>query len=121
GRFALARVAISLAVLAVPAACMGATYPFAVASAASGAADAGALYAANTFGAAAGAIAAGFWLVPLLGLRGATWIGVSLNAAAAAGAVLLSRATPLQAAEERQRPPIRGRRLASGTAPISTS
>ena len=100
---------------------MGATYPFAVASAASGAADAGALYAANTFGGAAGAIAAGFWLVPLLGLRGATWIGVTLNAAAAAGAVLLSRATPLQAREERQRAPIRGRRPASGMPLLSAS
>ena len=36
------------------------------------AAAVGALYAANTAGAAAGALAAGFWLLPAIGLRGTT-------------------------------------------------
>src|SRR2546423_558828 len=44
------------------------------------------LYAMNTAGAAAGAIAAGFFLIPAIGLRATTWIGVALNLIAAAGA-----------------------------------
>src|ERR1700704_3078826 len=71
GRFALVRVAISLALLGVPAAAMGATFPIAANWLAG---DTGLLYAANTAGAAVGAIAAGFWLIPALGLRGTTWI-----------------------------------------------
>src|SRR5262249_62194642 len=57
------------------------------------AADTGILYAANTAGAAAGAIAAGFFLIPALGLRATTWIGVALNIVAAAGAMWLSTKT----------------------------
>ena len=69
----------------VPAAAMGATFPVAsrwfVARRGSAARDAGALYAANTVGAAIGALLAGFVLLPSLGLRGATWVGVALNVA----------------------------------------
>ena len=52
---------------------------------------AGALYAANTAGAAIGAISAGFWLIPAVGLRATTWIGIALNIAAAAGAFWFGR------------------------------
>jgi spermidine synthase len=52
-RFALVRVAISLALLGVPAAAMGATFPIAANWFARNAADTGVLYAANTTGAAA--------------------------------------------------------------------
>src|SRR5436189_1466483 len=66
-RFAAVRVAISLVLLGLPAAAMGATFPVAAEwlSKARGhsMSAAGALYAANTGGAAIGAIAAGFWLV----------------------------------------------------------
>jgi spermidine synthase len=86
GRFALLRVAISLALLGVPAAAMGATFPIAADWFATNAVDAGLLYAVNTAGAAAGAIAAGFFLIPAVGLRGTTWIGVLLNIIAAGGA-----------------------------------
>src|SRR5206468_11249891 len=55
------------------------------------AADAGVLYAANAAGAAAGAIGAGFWLLPAVGLRATTWVGVALNGAAALGALWLAR------------------------------
>ncbi|MBI4486938.1 MAG: tetratricopeptide repeat protein, partial [Acidobacteria bacterium] len=48
------------------------------------------LYAANTAGAAFGAIAAGFFLIPALGLRGTTWAAVALNLLAAAGAFWLA-------------------------------
>jgi len=88
-RFAFVRVAISLILVGLPAAAMGATFPVAIAAAQS--ISAGVLYAANTCGAAAGAIAAGFWLIPALGLRGTTWVGVALNAIAAAGAIAIAR------------------------------
>ena len=95
-RFALVRVAISLVLVVIPAAAMGATFPVAadwlsVPSSGSGGSGrgpmpAGVLYAANTLGAAIGAVAAGFWLIPAIGLRSTTWVGVALNAVAAAGA-----------------------------------
>jgi spermidine synthase len=102
-RFATVRVAVSLMLLGAPAAAMGATYPIAVSWLAhSGgmeaedhrraATDAGVLYAVNTAGAALGAIAAGFWLIPVLGIRATTWIAVALNIAAAGGAFWLVRA-----------------------------
>ena len=58
-RFAVVRVAISLALLGIPAAAMGATFPIAAGWFARDAADTGVLYAVNTAGAALGAIAAG--------------------------------------------------------------
>ena len=89
-RFALVRVAISLALLGVPAAAMGATFPIAADWYARNAADTGLLYAMNTAGAALGAIAAGFFLIPAIGLRATTWVGVLLNLIAASGAWWLS-------------------------------
>jgi spermidine synthase len=104
-RFAVVRVAISLAVLGVPAAAMGATFPIAAqwwAETArhrtASAADAGVLYAANTAGAAGGAITAGFLLIPSLGLRSTTWVGVGLNLLAASGAWWLAARATAQAA-----------------------
>jgi spermidine synthase len=102
-RFAMVRVAVSLALLGLPAAAMGATFPIAAdwagrgASGPGAAANTGVLYAANTAGAALGAIAAGFWLIPALGLRGTTWVGVALNAVAAAGAWRLAASTAIDA------------------------
>ncbi len=90
-RFAIIRVIVSLVLIGMPAAAMGATFPIAVGWWARSAADAGVLYAANTAGAALGAVAAGFLLIPQLGLRGTTWIAVALNLIAAAGAWWLSR------------------------------
>jgi spermidine synthase len=109
-RFAIVRVIVSLGLLGLPAAAMGATFPVAAAWFASlrsraehstPAAAVGILYAANTAGATAGAIAAGFWLIPAIGLRWTTWMAVALNAVAAAGALWLAReraAEPLAAA-----------------------
>ena len=106
-RFALVRVALSLVLISVPATAMGATFPLAAAWLArqvplnpatlkprggvDAANEASVLYAANTAGAALGALAAGFWFIPFLGVRGTTWIGVALNAGAAAGALWLAR------------------------------
>src|SRR6266542_4103097 len=108
-RFALVRVALSLVLISVPATAMGATFPLAAAWLArqvplnpvtlkprgdvDAASEASVLYAANTTGAALGALAAGFWFIPFLGLRSTTWIGVALNAGAAAGALWLARHT----------------------------
>lgn len=102
-RFALIRVTLGVVLLAVPAAAMGATFPIAASwfarltasrtpyKSMHSAADTGVLYAANTAGAALGAIGAGFGLIPALGLRGTTWVGVGLNVAAALGALWLAR------------------------------
>jgi spermidine synthase len=101
--FAITRVAVCLPLLGLPAAAMGATYPIAVAWLASiagpdardarpTASAAGVLYTANSAGAAAGALAAGFWLIETLGIRGTTWIAVALNVAAAAVALWLALA-----------------------------
>jgi spermidine synthase len=101
--FAFLRVAISLVLVGLPAAAMGATFPIAVAwlvrvteradatSESTPAATAGVLYAANTAGAAIGAIGAGFWLIPTIGLRATTAMGIALNTAAAIGALWLAQ------------------------------
>jgi spermidine synthase len=109
--FAVVRVAISLLLVGVPAAAMGATFPIATNWFASDAADTGVLYAANTGGAAIGAIAAGFFLIPAFGLRATTWVGVALNLIAASGAWWLSTkrttiiAEHAEPAEKRSRVP----------------
>ena len=87
-RLAVVRVAISMLIVGIPAAAMGATFPVA----ADWFSDAGSLYAANTAGAAGGAVAAGFWLIPAVGLRATTGVGIALNLLAAAGALWLSAA-----------------------------
>jgi spermidine synthase len=93
--FAFVRLASSVLLLCVPAACMGATFPIAsrwmVRMASTAAQDAGGLYAANTLGAAGGAVLAGFVLIPALGLQGTTFVGVALNVIAAAGAWIIAR------------------------------
>ena len=113
-RFALVRVTLSLTLLAVPAAAMGATFPIAASWFADvsarlkpdaqtrSSADVGVLYAANTMGAALGAILAGFWLIPAVGLRGTTWIGVGLNAFAAGAAVWLAVRDPIATVVRRE-------------------
>ena len=110
GSFEITIALLALVLLAVPTAAMGATYPVAVRwiegadrsnrSERSMAFDAGGLYAVNTVGAALGAGLTGFALLPLLGIRGTTMVGVLLNAVAAGGALLLAKRQP---AHERTR------------------
>ena len=115
--FNVVRLAVSIVLIALPAAAMGASFPIGVVavrdsgfapreprgalslskggirdSQGSGSQDAGELYAANTVGAALGAALTGFVLLPALGLFGTTLVGVGLNAIAAAGALVLSGA-----------------------------
>jgi spermidine synthase len=122
--FAMLRVAVSLFLVGVPAAAMGATFPIAVAwlaaaertrpaSLAAPATAAGALYAANTAGAAIGAISAGFWLIPAVGLRATTWIGIALNIAAAAGAFWLARLQQTEPIREHRARPAAPLRLSA--------
>lgn len=86
--FGITRVAASLGVVALPATLMGATLPLAVCwlvrDPTRAGPDAGLLYAANTAGAAAGAAVTSFVLLPVVGLSRTTFVGVGLNAAAAA-------------------------------------
>ena len=120
--FAFVRLASSVLLLCVPAACMGATFPIAsrwlVRSAGNAAQDAGGLYAANTLGAAAGAVLAGFTLIPAMGLRGTTFVGVALNVIAAAGAWMIAKraVTPITGGEPviGSREPVTGSRSRTG-------
>ncbi len=80
------RCAMAFAVLLVPTALMGATFP-AMASAAASEGHkgwrVGLVYGANTLGAVAGVLLAGFWLIGTYGLRMTTWIAAGANLAAA--------------------------------------
>jgi spermidine synthase len=110
GSFEITIALLALVLLSVPTAAMGATYPVAVRwiegsdrsnrSERSVAFDVGGLYAVNTVGAALGAGLTGFALLPLLGIRGTTIVGVLLNVAVAGGALLLAKRQP---ARERTR------------------
>jgi spermidine synthase len=97
-RFGVVRVVVSLVVLAVPTMAMGATYPLAMRALAEniagGGQAAGRLYAGNTIGAAAGALAAGFVLLPAVGIRMTTLSAVALNVAAAGIAWWLAQGLP---------------------------
>jgi spermidine synthase len=93
--FVVARSLVSLVVVFLPAAALGATFPIAIRFFAEGQRDGGRrtarLYAANTIGAALGALLAGFVLIPSLGLRGATFVAVAASLTAAIIAVAVGR------------------------------
>ncbi len=97
--FGVVRFISALTVVTLPAAAMGATLPllvrWAVGPAAGAARTTARLYASNAFGATAGAIAAGFILLPALGLRSTTAIAAALNVIAAAMAWRISRTSPV--------------------------
>jgi spermidine synthase len=91
--FPAVRLVICLAVLMVPTMMLGATFPLAVRWCVSRSSkktgeSAGRLYAANTAGAAIGMIAAGFFLIPAIGVVGTTLVGVA-GSSLAIGAVLV--------------------------------
>ncbi len=130
GGFAAARLGVTLVLLTLPAAAMGATFPIA-ARALPDSADrpgsmAGALYASNTAGACAGAMLAGFLLVPMLGLQRTSLCAVALNVLAgglamwltAADAAPQSTTAVATSARERQTAP---RVQRAGRAPSRTS
>jgi spermidine synthase len=87
------RCGLAFAILLVPTALMGATFP-AMASAAASEGHkgwrVGLVYGANTLGAVAGVLLAGFWLIGNYGLRMTTWIAVGANIAAALAAYAIA-------------------------------
>ncbi|HYN09992.1 MAG TPA: fused MFS/spermidine synthase [Vicinamibacterales bacterium] len=93
--FGVTRLAVSLIVLTVPTAAMGATLPFAarwyLRSVEQAGTEAGDLYAGNTIGAAIGTALAAFVLVPTFGLRSSLWMAAGLNVVAAIGAWTIAR------------------------------
>src|SRR5579863_3368064 len=98
------RFAGSALVLFLPTFLMGGTFPVLVRGLTRNAEEMGArlsrLYWINTAGAVAGTFAAGFLLVPALGLRRTLGIAVALNVAAGALALVLSREEPARASSE---------------------
>jgi spermidine synthase len=93
--FVVVRIVSAFAMLLVPSVALGATFPLAVrvavASPMRPGGPAGRIYAANTVGAAIGSLAAGFVLIPVLGLRGTVLTGVAASAASIALAFWISR------------------------------
>lgn len=96
-----ADVLLTALLIGTPAVLMGATIPLLTQALARDLADATRLhslvYASNTAGAVAGALAAGFVLVPRLGLRGAVWSMAALNLAAGLAFLGLARRQPADA------------------------
>ena len=88
----------SVLALLVPTGLMGATLPllarYAVTSNRNLGGRISLLYAMNTLGAVGGALAAGFLLLPALGLQRTTWVGALINGLVFAAAVLLARQAP---------------------------
>ncbi len=105
--FSAVRLAACLVLLMIPALALGATFPLAVRwfvdrSRMAGRSG-GALYAANTAGAAVGAIAAGFLLMPALGLFKTVLVGVAASVLAVLASVVLAcRAGDGGAGEDRR-------------------
>ncbi len=103
--FGLVQFVLLGAALVLPTACMGATLPLLTRHLAPRASDAGrvlgTLYALNTAGAVFGTWAAGFWFLPVYGVRTTTVLAAMGNLALAAVAVWLERRA-LEAAEQRR-------------------
>jgi spermidine synthase len=96
--FPTIRLLSSLVMVFAPAAALGATFPIAIRWFAGHAANAaqrtGVLYAINTTGAAIGALAAGFVLIPWIGLSGTTRVGIAASSLASLcviGLIVLDR------------------------------
>jgi spermidine synthase len=95
--FFIVRIACAFAMLLVPSVALGGTFPIAVRVAVASptrlGGPTGRLYGANTAGAAVGSLAAGFALIPILGVRGTLLIGMAASAASIALALSIARST----------------------------
>ena len=115
---------VCLAVILLPfCACMGATFPLALAalrepwgSEDGGPVAFGHLYAANVLGATLGALASAFVLIELFGFRGTLKAAAMLNVVIALGAVALDRWRPGGVDGRAQRVPAREVGIGAGTA-----
>ncbi|MDX6290868.1 MAG: spermidine synthase [Blastocatellia bacterium] len=99
--FAFSRFVLATTVLLIPTALMGATLPVLVAalqrSSVNISGAIGRLYTWNLTGAILGVIAAGFFLLPLFGVRATIWIAATVNLAIGLAAFLLdSRSVGIQ-------------------------
>lgn len=98
----LLRLVLSVLILLVPATLMGGTLPVIVKFLVRGkdrlGLDVGRLYAVNTFGAVVGALAAGFFLILLLGVRETTYLAGVLNLVIAGVAFAMSRGMEVESA-----------------------
>ncbi len=96
--FSTVRIASSFGVLLVPGVALGATFPMAVRVAVTSptrpGGAAGRLYGANTAGAAIGSLAAGFVLIPIIGLTSTTLTGMAASAGEHRARTLLRPAPP---------------------------
>jgi spermidine synthase len=95
--FFIVRIACAFAMLLVPSVALGGTFPIAVRVAVASptrlGGPTGRLYGANTAGAAVGSLAAGFVLIPVLGVRGTMLIGMAASASSIALALSIARST----------------------------
>src|SRR4030095_14408995 len=93
--YAALRVLLVGVILLVPTTLMGATLPvlarFLSSSIDAAGREAGRAYAINTLGGVVGTLAAGFWLIPELGLRATTLLAAALNVAIAVASWKLAR------------------------------
>jgi spermidine synthase len=127
--FASVRLVCCVAMVFLPAAALGATFPMAVrwmaARSSNPARISSALYAMNTVGAAIGSLLAGFSLIPSIGISGTTYVGMAASIAAAVivafvawhvrGAAVNVRLKPDATPARSQVPPNRLRRGAGGS------
>jgi spermidine synthase len=100
-RFALARFALAAIVLVVPTTLMGATLPVLAATVGTGNENSNIvtrLYTCNLVGAIIGTIAAGFLLLPSLGVQKTIWFAASINLAIGIAAVLIEGSAQRSAA-----------------------
>ena len=109
---AIARLLIVFLLLIIPSTLMGATLPilirFYVQNVASIGSEAGRVYSANTWGAALGTAAAGFLLIPWLGVMTTLVIAAGLNLAIAGVAWFLARSSDAESALQTDDAPVAG-------------
>ncbi|MBU0729444.1 MAG: fused MFS/spermidine synthase [Proteobacteria bacterium] len=93
--FSIVQFIIVFMIMGIPTTLMGMTFPFVVKLFAKEGSDAGQqagfLYGINTLGAIVGSTAAGFLLIPTLGVKGAALIAASLNIFTAGIIIILSK------------------------------
>lgn len=91
---------LSFSIMLVPTTFMGATFPVVVkintASIEELGHDAGNAYSVNTIGSIVGSLSAGFLLIPLIGVKGATFVAAGLNFFVAAGMLSISKSTAVK-------------------------
>jgi spermidine synthase len=112
---------LGVLVLIVPTTLMGGTVPAMARATIAGPATAGRrfglLYGSNTMGAALGAFAAGYWLLPSIGIKTTNTLAAVVNIAIGAG-LLLVRATGREEAETDTASPARPTESASSSLPV---